>query len=60
MGAILVGAGALIGFGAKTAGGCTSGNGICGTSLGSAASFVATGTFLAVAIGASFAIRGLT
>ena len=59
-GLLLVLAGVLIGFGAKTAGGCTSGNGICGTSLGSPASFVATGTFLAVAISASFAIRGLT
>jgi uncharacterized protein len=59
-GALLVVAGVLIGFGAKTAGGCTSGNGICGTSLGSPASFAATGTFMATAIGVSFVLRGLT
>jgi uncharacterized membrane protein YedE/YeeE len=58
--ALLVAAGGLIGFGAKYAGGCTSGNGIGGTSMGSAASFVATGTFMAVAVGASFALRALT
>jgi uncharacterized protein len=56
VGPILVLGGAMIGFGAKVAGGCTAGNGICGTALGSAASFVATGTFLAVAIGVTFLI----
>jgi uncharacterized membrane protein YedE/YeeE len=56
VGALLLVGGALIGFGAKTAGGCTAGNGICGTSLGSAASFVATGTFIAVAVGVTFLI----
>lgn len=55
-GVLLLGGGVLIGFGAKTAGGCTSGNGICGTALGSAASFVATATFMAVAIGGTFFI----
>ncbi len=54
--ALLLGGGILIGFGAKTAGGCTSGNGICGTSLGSAASFVATATFMATAVGVTFGI----
>jgi uncharacterized membrane protein YedE/YeeE len=58
-GLLLVLGGALIGFGAKLAGGCTAANGICGTSLGSAASFVATGTFLAVAVGATFLIDAL-
>ncbi len=43
-------AGALMGYGARTAGGCTSGHGICGTALGSPASFVATMTFMATAI----------
>lgn len=56
VGALLMVGGVLIGFGAQSAGGCTSGNGICGTSLGSAASFVATGTFMAVAIGVTFLI----
>ena len=41
--ALLLGGGVLIGFGAQTAGGCTAGNGICGTALGSPAAFVATG-----------------
>jgi uncharacterized membrane protein YedE/YeeE len=47
---MLLGAGMLIGFGVRTAGGCTSGHGICGTSLGSRASWVATATFMATAI----------
>jgi uncharacterized membrane protein YedE/YeeE len=59
VGAFLVVGGALIGFGAKLAGGCTSGNGLGGCGAGSTASFTATGTFMAVAIGASFVIRGL-
>ena len=56
VGTLLVLGGALIGFGAKLAGGCTAGNGISGTSLGSPASFVATATFLAVAIAGTFLI----
>lgn len=52
-------AGVLIGFGAKTAGGCTSGNGFGGTTSGSPASFVATATFFATAVGASFLLRAL-
>ena len=56
VGTLLVLGGALIGYGAKLAAGCTAGNGICGTSLGSPASFVATGTFLAVAIAGTFFI----
>jgi uncharacterized protein len=56
IGAILVVAGVLIGFGAKAAGGCTSGNGLSGNALGSPASLTATATFFAVAIAVSFAI----
>src|SRR5215210_6364974 len=41
VGGVLVGAGVLIGFGARTAGGCTSGNGLGGSSFGSPASLVA-------------------
>jgi hypothetical protein len=55
--AILFGAGILIGFGAKTAGGCTSGNGLGGCSTGSPASFAATATFMGTAIAASFVIK---
>jgi uncharacterized protein len=44
--AVLAAAGTVMGFGARMAGGCTSGHGLCGTSLGSPASLVATATFL--------------
>jgi hypothetical protein len=54
---VLVLAGVAIGYGAKTAGGCTSGNGLGGCAAGSRASLVATGTFMATAIAVSFAIR---
>jgi uncharacterized membrane protein YedE/YeeE len=50
VGPILFAAGMSIGYGAKTAGGCTSGNGLCGSSLGSPASLVATATFMATAV----------
>lgn len=56
VGTLLVLGGALIGFGAKVAGGCTAANGICGTSLGSPASFVATATFMVTAIAGTFVI----
>jgi uncharacterized membrane protein YedE/YeeE len=56
---ILVLAGVLIGFGAKTAGGCTSGNGLSGSAMWSPASFAATATFFATAIGVSFLIEAL-
>lgn len=60
VGLLLLFAGVLIGFGAKTAGGCTSGNGLGGCSAGSTGSFAATATFMATAIAVSFVIRGLT
>src|SRR3954468_24758334 len=60
VGGTLFVAGMLVGFGAKHAGGCTSGNGIGGTSVASPASFVATGTFMATAIGVSFVIEAVT
>lgn len=59
-GVILLVAGVLIGFGAKTASGCTSGNGLGGCSTGSPASLVATGTFMAVAVVVSFVLRAVT
>jgi hypothetical protein len=46
----LVLAGVLIGVGARTAGGCTSGHGLCGVAVGSKASLVATLTFFATAV----------
>jgi uncharacterized membrane protein YedE/YeeE len=59
IGALLVAGGTLIGFGAKTAGGCTSGNGLSGNAQLSPASLVATGTFFATAIVVSFLIKWL-
>jgi uncharacterized protein len=51
---ILVVAGVLIGFGAKLAGGCTSGNGLSGTAILSPAALAATATFFSTAIVVSF------
>ena len=57
--AILLGAGVLIGTGAKIAGGCTSGNGLGGTSMLTAAGVAATATFFATAIAVSFVIKAV-
>jgi uncharacterized membrane protein YedE/YeeE len=54
---LLLGSGVLIGFGDKTAQGCTSGNGLGGTSILSPASFVSTATFFGTAIAVSFIIK---
>jgi uncharacterized membrane protein YedE/YeeE len=54
VGPILVVAGVLIGYGAKLAGGCTSGNGLSGTAILSPAALVATATFFSTAIAVSF------
>lgn len=48
--AILAAAGLVMGFGARTAGGCTSGHGLTGMSLGSPASIAAAMTFFATAV----------
>jgi hypothetical protein len=47
---VIVGAGLLVGFGTRLAGGCTSGHGICGMARLSARSIAATVVFMAVAI----------
>jgi uncharacterized protein len=60
VGALLLVAGVLIGFGAKTAGGCTSGNGLGGCSAGSTGSFAATATFMGTAIALTFLIKAVT
>jgi uncharacterized protein len=57
---VLLGSGILVGYGAKLAGGCTSGNGLGGCSAGSPASVSATATFIGTAIAVSFAIEALT
>jgi uncharacterized protein len=56
---ILLVAGAMIGFGAKAAGGCTSGNGLSGTSMLSPAGLAATATFFGTAIVVSFLIEAV-
>jgi uncharacterized membrane protein YedE/YeeE len=48
--AVIVGAGLLVGFGTRLAGGCTSGHGICGMARLSTRSFAATVIFMVVAI----------
>ena len=47
---LLVLAGTVMGYGTRMASGCTSGHGICGTSLGSPRSIVSTITFMGTAI----------
>lgn len=47
---VLLGGGMLIGFGARWAGGCTSGHGLTGCSTGSRGSMVAVCTFVATAV----------
>ena len=56
---ILAVSGVLIGYGAKLAGGCTSGNGLSGTSLLSPASLAATATFFATAIAVNFITKAV-
>ncbi|RKQ90619.1 hypothetical protein C8N24_0431 [Solirubrobacter pauli] len=56
---VLVASGVLIGYGARLAGGCTSGNGLSGNAALSPAALVATGTFFGTAIVVSFAIEAL-
>ena len=51
---VLTIAGLAMGVGARTAGGCTSGHGLTGVSLGSPASMAATMTFFATAVALTF------
>jgi uncharacterized membrane protein YedE/YeeE len=59
IGPVLLGAGILIGIGAKLAGGCTSGNGLSGSAMFSPASLAATATFFATAIAVSFVVKAV-
>jgi uncharacterized protein len=55
---VVVFVGAIVmGYGARMAGGCTSGHGICGTAQRSPASWVTTATFMATAIATTFVLR---
>lgn len=57
---MLLVAGLVMGYGARTAGGCTSGHGICGTSMGSPASWISTATFMGTAVVSANLIAFLT
>jgi uncharacterized membrane protein YedE/YeeE len=57
--ALLFAAGLLIGVGARTAGGCTSGHGLTGSALGSPASIVSMMVIMATAVATTFAFQGL-
>ena len=46
---LMIASGLLVGFGSVWGGGCTSGHGVCGLSLLSTRSLVATGIFMATA-----------
>jgi len=52
-------AGLLVGFGTQLGNGCTSGHGVCGISRLSPRSFIATGTFMFVALVTTFVVRHL-
>jgi uncharacterized protein len=56
---VLIG-GIAMGYGARMAGGCTSGHGICGTAQRSPASWVTTATFMATAVAVTGILRVLT
>jgi uncharacterized membrane protein YedE/YeeE len=49
----------LIGVGARTAGGCTSGHGLTGSALASPASIVSMMTIMATAIGTTFVLEAV-
>ena len=50
-------AGFLVGFGARTANGCTSGHGVCGVSRRSVRSLAATGTFILTGIATVYLVN---
>ncbi len=54
---VIVAAGFLVGFGARTGSGCTSGHGVCGLARGSRRSLVATVTFMLTAAAVVFVVR---
>ena len=57
---LLAGGGVALGYGARWAGGCTSGHGLSGCSAGSPDSLAATLTFFAVAVAVTFAAQALS
>ncbi len=59
IGVVLVACGVAIGYGAKVAGGCTSGNGLSATSMLSPAGLAATATFFGTGIVVASAVEAL-
>lgn len=57
---LLVVVGIAMGYGARWAGGCTSGHGISGCSAGSPESLAATATFFSVAVAVSLLLHAVT
>jgi uncharacterized membrane protein YedE/YeeE len=57
---VLLAAGVAIGYGARWAGGCTSGHGLSGCSAGSADSFAATAVFFSVAVAITLLVHVAT
>jgi uncharacterized membrane protein YedE/YeeE len=57
---VLFASGLAMGYGARWAGGCTSGHGLCGTSIRSAGSVAAAMTFFATAVVISLALNWAT
>jgi uncharacterized protein len=56
----LFAAGVLIGSGARTAGGCTSGHGLTGSALASPASIVSMMTIIATAVGTTLVLQAVS
>lgn len=54
---LVVSAGVLVGVGTQLGRGCTSGHGVCGISRGSRRSILATLTFMATGVLATFVVR---
>ncbi|MFA9444660.1 YeeE/YedE family protein [Egicoccus sp. AB-alg6-2] len=57
---VLVAGGLLIGYGARWAGGCTSGNGLAGCSTRSTGSLTATVTFFSTAVAVTWLVHWVT
>ena len=57
---VLVVVGLTMGYGARWAGGCTSGHGISGCSVGSPDSLAATATFFSVAVAVTLGLHAVT
>jgi uncharacterized membrane protein YedE/YeeE len=57
---VLLLVGGLLGYGARWAGGCTSGHGMSGCAAGSPDSLAMTTTFFTVAVGVTLALHALT